>query len=288
VPFDCRALVIGHDLLRQPSLAQSPEQVGMRAGRDQVSVQDRVHLILDPRAVPDDLIAACHQSAQALGVRIRQPDFGQEIGGPQRCQYAGIDLVGLDVRMRNCLDLQRIGHDHASHIRRKRTDNGHCVAGRFNDDLVLFAQASGSYSRVPPDAAGPPPRTPPRQTFGECPCRLHVASSAPLLCGGGSSGQHDNYGSALAAQPGRSQGRPATNASSRLNPLERLNKEVKRHADVVGIFPNEAAIIRLIGAVLLEQNDEWQLQHRSMQVEAMAELSAAPGAADPRQIPCAA
>jgi putative transposase len=72
------------------------------------------------------------------------------------------------------------------------------------------------------------------------------------------------------------------------NPLERLNKEVNRRADVVGIFPNEAAIILLIGAVLLEQNDEWQLQHRYMQVEAMAELSAAPGAADTRQIPCAA
>jgi putative transposase len=72
------------------------------------------------------------------------------------------------------------------------------------------------------------------------------------------------------------------------NPLERLNKEVKRRADVVGIFPNETSIVRLIGAVLLEQNDEWQLQHRYMQVEAMAELAAPPSPADPRQIPCAA
>jgi len=63
------------------------------------------------------------------------------------------------------------------------------------------------------------------------------------------------------------------------NPLERLNKEVKRRADVVGqtgpcarLLPNETSIIRLIGAVLLEQNDEWQTQNRYMQVEVMAEF----------------
>jgi hypothetical protein len=132
----------------------------------------------------------------------------------------------------------------------------------------------------------------------------------------GSGGRHDTYGSALTAQPGESQRRPATNASSQLieyiglptlrapgasvpdgrticrdrfdpsrtsapailipvtNPLERLIGEIKRRTEVVGIFPNEAAITRLMGAILLEQNDEWAVQRaRYITLETIAPMS---------------
>jgi transposase-like protein len=74
------------------------------------------------------------------------------------------------------------------------------------------------------------------------------------------------------------------------NPLERVNREIGRRTDVVGIFPNDTALLRLAGMLLLEQNDEWLVGRRYLSESSMALVAGGgaqdqPTGCDPKEVP---
>lgn len=115
-----RLLVIGQSLPFQPSSADPAEQVGMRAWWHEVGVQHRVGLVLKPRSMADHLDAPRDEPRQPLGHCIRRPDLRQEPGRIEVGEHAGVDHVGLHVRMGDRLDLQRVGDHDARHVRAQK------------------------------------------------------------------------------------------------------------------------------------------------------------------------
>ena len=115
VPLDRGALVIGQGLARQPRPPRAVEQIRVRALRNQMRMQDRMHLVLEPCPVAHHLVASRNQPAQPLGGCIRRPYLGQIASRVQACQCPRVDLVGLHMGMCDRLHLQRVGDRHPLH-----------------------------------------------------------------------------------------------------------------------------------------------------------------------------
>ena len=106
MPFDGKPFVLRQDLVKKPCPPARPAQIGVRAGGDQMAVQDRLDDILQARSLPDDLIAPGHLPAKRLRRLIRNPDFGQKSARIKLGEDAGVDRISLDfawVMTRTCL-----------------------------------------------------------------------------------------------------------------------------------------------------------------------------------------
>ena len=97
-------------------------------------------LVLQPRALPDDLRAACDLPAQRQCGVVRHPDLGQETRGIKLCQNGRVDLVRLDARLGDQTDFERVGDDDPSRPRLERRNDGGGVAGRLKHNMVVLPE----------------------------------------------------------------------------------------------------------------------------------------------------
>jgi hypothetical protein len=180
-----------------------------------VRVQDRLHDVLEPAPLPDELVAAGHLPAQGERPLVRDPDLGQEATGIELRQNDRVDPVGLDLGVRDQAHLFGVGHDHTADVWPQHLGHGCSVAGRFDHNVVVRGQRAGEPRQPVPleiDPAEPDQASVlERRRFGEHPVNVQTDDPHPLLpwlVTTGAGGQHDTYRSALTAHPGESQGRP--------------------------------------------------------------------------------
>jgi transposase-like protein len=187
-------------------------------------------------------------------------------GLPKR-GLGGVRLVVSDAR-------EGLGHAAAKVLGATRQ---RCRAHRMRDALAHVPGGRHSMAAAAPRQAFPrPDQEPARQVWRQVAGQLRPRRPKPAALM--DTGEHDVPAHVGLPARHRAKLRGA-------NPLERLSKEVRRRADVVGIFPNEPSITRPIGAVLLEQNDDRQTGHRYMRPEGMAELTTPAAEAEPARIP---
>jgi hypothetical protein len=136
-------LVWGQVLGGQPRPAFVAEQVGGWAARDEVAVQDRLDLVLQPGPLPHDVGAAGDLAAQREGGLIGQPHRRQELGRQQPSQHRRLDLVGGDLRLGDRAGLLRVGDHHPTDVAFQQPRDRVGVAGRLDRDRVAGAQAGG-------------------------------------------------------------------------------------------------------------------------------------------------
>jgi hypothetical protein len=136
-------LVRRQRLVRKPAAALDPEQISRRAPRDQVTVKNRLHPILQAGPLTHDMRAASHLTTQRLCGLVGDPHRRQIVRGQQLRQHLGVNLVGLDLRLGDRAGLLRIGHHHPRHMRLEQPDDRLRVARRLDRDLILRPEAVG-------------------------------------------------------------------------------------------------------------------------------------------------
>ncbi len=130
-------------LIIEPAAAFDAEQVRERTALHQIAVKDRLHLVLQPGALFDQLRASGDLSTQRLCLLIGDPHRRQVVRGQQLGEDRSVDLVGLDLRLRDRACLHRVRHDHTRDARLDHADDRVRVARRLNRNLILRPKALG-------------------------------------------------------------------------------------------------------------------------------------------------